>query len=530
MAKIEIKRRAKIEAEKLKRKLRQEIEEKETTDFKNGLEEEPRSILEEGINCHHINQDNGSNKELEEATTNILERQKRLVSDEIVPNTTIQEENTVKNNSKEEHVSNSSRLSVNLSKDSQVDDKKVSDEWSPVSDKSNGIDFTCATEVRGESKVEVVDDDMENNLLIDEYNSNDSVLPPVDSSNDEIIDDKSLIESKECITNQNSILENEELNVPNSNNLPLDPLESHSQDHDECEINEHVKQPSSNNCIENPLEEASKEEDIKDENCNNVQDLTMKVNELSLHNVPEDNINYEVNGNMRTEVIENNIISDSEESLSSESENVNSENNNNEVLLEDQEVKCKLNKAKEVIENLFAFTQKVSNNNILQGNCDHSSTNLPVVTTYCNNTPESNANTSHENNNNIEDDENKNVPSLDSVVATSDLPETVDDPDFENKIKVFSNYRNFGGMYNSKANYRKAEWAFKNAIKQATSHKPCSREQLRTILEVEIEFRINRARCLFQMGQLHEAREECQSVLSLDSHNQDVTDIIQSIN
>ena len=35
--------------------------------------------------------------------------------------------------------------------------------------------------------------------------------------------------------------------------------------------------------------------------------------------------------------------------------------------------------------------------------------------------------------------------------------------------KVFTNYRNFGAMYQSKNNFKKAEWAFKNGIKQAVS-------------------------------------------------------------
>ena len=36
-------------------------------------------------------------------------------------------------------------------------------------------------------------------------------------------------------------------------------------------------------------------------------------------------------------------------------------------------------------------------------------------------------------------------------------------------LKVFTNYRNFGAMYQSKNNFKKAEWAFKNGIKQAVS-------------------------------------------------------------
>ena len=57
--------------------------------------------------------------------------------------------------------------------------------------------------------------------------------------------------------------------------------------------------------------------------------------------------------------------------------------------------------------------------------------------------------------------------SLAEQLASCGLPEAVDDPEFQNKLKVFSNYRSFGAMYCSKNNFKKAEWAFKNGIKQA---------------------------------------------------------------
>ena len=48
--------------------------------------------------------------------------------------------------------------------------------------------------------------------------------------------------------------------------------------------------------------------------------------------------------------------------------------------------------------------------------------------------------------------------------------------------------------YYSRNNFKKAEWAFKNGIKQSTSCEAQSKEQLRTNLQAEIEFRLSRAR------------------------------------
>jgi len=64
-------------------------------------------------------------------------------------------------------------------------------------------------------------------------------------------------------------------------------------------------------------------------------------------------------------------------------------------------------------------------------------------------------------------DPKSSLVSLEERLATCGLPEAVDDADFDNKLKVFTNYRNFGAMYQSKNNFKKAEWAFKNGIKQA---------------------------------------------------------------
>ena len=79
-------------------------------------------------------------------------------------------------------------------------------------------------------------------------------------------------------------------------------------------------------------------------------------------------------------------------------------------------------------------------------------------------------------------------------VQGSNLPDQIDDAQFEDRLKVFNNYRNFGGMYFAKKNYKKAEWAFKNGIKQTESGEARSREQLRLTLMAEVEFRLSRAR------------------------------------
>ena len=49
-------------------------------------------------------------------------------------------------------------------------------------------------------------------------------------------------------------------------------------------------------------------------------------------------------------------------------------------------------------------------------------------------------------------------------------------------------------MYSAKKNFKKAEWAFKNGIKQTAGQPARSQEQLRSILATEIEFRLDRAR------------------------------------
>ena len=87
------------------------------------------------------------------------------------------------------------------------------------------------------------------------------------------------------------------------------------------------------------------------------------------------------------------------------------------------------------------------------------------------------------------------VISLEEQLNNCQLPDTIDDSNFQNKLKVFNNYRNFGAMYCSKNNFKKAEWAFKNGIKQAVGgEQPRSKEQLRAVVGAEVEFRLNRAR------------------------------------
>ena len=85
-------------------------------------------------------------------------------------------------------------------------------------------------------------------------------------------------------------------------------------------------------------------------------------------------------------------------------------------------------------------------------------------------------------------------PIMDDLIQNSDLPEVIEDPEFSNRLKVFHNYRNFGAMYSAKKNFKKAEWAFKNGIKQTAGQPARSKEQLRSILVTEVEFRLDRAR------------------------------------
>ena len=86
--------------------------------------------------------------------------------------------------------------------------------------------------------------------------------------------------------------------------------------------------------------------------------------------------------------------------------------------------------------------------------------------------------------------------SIEDHLNSAQLPDKLDqdDDDFNNKLKVFNNYRTFGAMYFSKNNLKKAEWAFKNGIKQATSCEALSKHQLRCYLTAEVEFRLSRAR------------------------------------
>ena len=83
---------------------------------------------------------------------------------------------------------------------------------------------------------------------------------------------------------------------------------------------------------------------------------------------------------------------------------------------------------------------------------------------------------------------------VEELLLNSELPDIIDDPEFENRLKVFHNYKNFGAMYTAKKNFKKAEWAFKNGIKQTAGKPARSKEQLRRIIMAEIEFRLARAR------------------------------------
>merc|ERR1719422_1309210 len=66
---------------------------------------------------------------------------------------------------------------------------------------------------------------------------------------------------------------------------------------------------------------------------------------------------------------------------------------------------------------------------------------------------------------------------VEELLLNSELPDMIDDPEFENRLKVFHNYRNFGAMYTAKKNFKKAEWAFKNGIKQTAGKPARSKEQ-----------------------------------------------------
>jgi len=127
-------------------------------------------------------------------------------------------------------------------------------------------------------------------------------------------------------------------------------------------------------------------------------------------------------------------------------------------------------------------------------------------------------------------DPKSSLVSLEERLATCGLPEAVDDADFDNKLKVFTNYRNFGAMYQSKNNFKKAEWAFKNGIKQAVGCETLrSKEQLRTVIGAELEFRLQRAKALMRLGQQSEAKVECSTVLIIDSSNKEAPSILSSL-
>ena len=81
-------------------------------------------------------------------------------------------------------------------------------------------------------------------------------------------------------------------------------------------------------------------------------------------------------------------------------------------------------------------------------------------------------------------------------MLSSNLPEIVEDPEFPDRVKVFTNYRQFGAMYSMKNNWKKAEWAYATGLKQLTdNNKPAkSKDQLKTIVASEMEFRLQRAR------------------------------------
>ena len=136
------------------------------------------------------------------------------------------------------------------------------------------------------------------------------------------------------------------------------------------------------------------------------------------------------------------------------------------------------------------------------------------------------------------------VLSIDDHVKTVDLPDQIDDTEFNDKLKVFNNYRNFGAMYFAKNNFKKAEWAFKNGIKQSTSGKAKSKDQLRKFLGTEVEFRLSRARyvvccccccvgivvissrCCQSLLLPQEAVKECKAILKIES-NQEALDLLK---
>ena len=82
-------------------------------------------------------------------------------------------------------------------------------------------------------------------------------------------------------------------------------------------------------------------------------------------------------------------------------------------------------------------------------------------------------------------------------MRASDLPDispSDEEEEYKNKLKVLNNYRTFGNMYFIKNNHKKAEWAYKNGVKQAAATNIKSKEQLRSFLLAEVEFRFSRAK------------------------------------
>jgi len=127
--------------------------------------------------------------------------------------------------------------------------------------------------------------------------------------------------------------------------------------------------------------------------------------------------------------------------------------------------------------------------------------------------------------------ENISFGNIKEKVNSSNLPDTSPsdkEEEHTNKLKVLNNYRNFGNMYFLKNNHKKAEWAYKNGIKQAASSEIKSKEQLRSVLMAEVEFRFSRAKCLFEMGSFREARNECDLALKIDK-NEDVIEFLKKM-
>jgi len=113
----------------------------------------------------------------------------------------------------------------------------------------------------------------------------------------------------------------------------------------------------------------------------------------------------------------------------------------------------------------------------------------------------------------------------------SSLPDEVEDLEFPSRVQVFTNYKQFGAMYASKNNWKKAEWAYSTGIKQVTDlEKPAkSKNQMKIVLETEVEFRIQRASALQALGRVSEAVNECKTVLSIDQENQEAGKLMRGL-